>query len=103
MQLSEAETIMQSRINEGHMLNGVTIVNPSSVFIGAEVEIGRDTVIASNVTLTGSTKIGSGCSVEMGCRIEDSVIEDNVSVLNSVILKSHIGEEMCIRDRRKAE
>ena len=92
VQLSEAETIMQSRINERHMLNGVTIVNPSSVFIGAEVEIGRDTVIASNVTLTGSTKIGSGCSVEMGCRIEDSVIEDNVSVLNSVILKSHIGE-----------
>lgn len=92
VQLSEAETIMQRRINEKHMLSGVTLVNPSSIFIGADVEIGRDTIIASNVTLTGNTKIGSGCTVEMGCRIEDSVIDDNVSVLNSVILKSRIGE-----------
>lgn len=92
VQLSEAEAIMQKRINERHMLSGVTIINPSSVFIGAEVEIGADTVIASNVTLAGNTKIGSGCTVEMGCRIEDSVIGDNVSVLNSVILGSEIGE-----------
>lgn len=92
IQLSEAETIMQRRINEKHMKNGVTIINPSSVFIGSDVEIGRDTIIASNVTLAGNTKIGSGCSVEMGCRIVDSVIEDNVTVLNSVILESSIGE-----------
>lgn len=92
IQLSEAETIMQRRINEKHMENGVTIINPSSVFIGSDVEIGRDTIIASNVTLAGNTKIGSGCSVEMGCRIVDSVIEDNVTVLNSVILESSIGE-----------
>lgn len=92
VQLSEAEDIMQRRINTEHMLNGVTIVNPSSVFIGADVEIGMDTVIASNVTLSGKTKIGKGCIVEMGCRIEDSELSDGVSVVNSVILKSRIGE-----------
>ncbi len=92
IQLSEAEAIMQKRINEEHMTNGVTIINPSSVFIGSDVEIGRDTIIASNVTLIGNTKIGSGCTVEMGCRIENSEIGDNVSVLNSVILSSKIGE-----------
>lgn len=92
VQLSEAENIMQSRINTEHMLNGVTIINPSSVFIGAEVEIGMDTVIASNVTLTGKTKIGKGCTVEMGCRIENSELADGVSVVNSVILNSSIGE-----------
>lgn len=92
VQLSEAEDIMQRRINTAHMLNGVTIVNPSSVFIGADVEIGMDTVIASNVTLSGKTRIGKGCTVEMGCRIEDSELADGVSVLSSVILKSSIGE-----------
>lgn len=92
VQLSEAEDIMQRRINTEHMLNGVTIINPSSVFIGAEVEIGMDTVIASNVTLTGKTKIGKGCTVEMGCRIENSELADGVSVVNSVILNSSIGE-----------
>ncbi len=92
IQQSEAEAIMQDRINKYHMTNGVTIINPSSVFIGAEVEIGQDTVIASNVTLTGRTKIGRNCSVEMGCRIENSIIADNVDILNSVILDSEVGE-----------
>lgn len=91
IQLNEAETVMQNRINRYHMTNGVTIINPSSVFIGAEVEIGADTVIASNVTLSGSTKIGADCVIEMGTKIEDSVLEDNVKVTSSVILKSSIG------------
>lgn len=91
VQLSEAEAIMQRRINERHMLGGVTIIDPSSVFISADAEIGEDTVIASNVTIAGKTRIGCGCTVEMGCRIEDSVIGDGVSVLSSVILKSEIG------------
>ena len=91
VQLSEAEAVMQKRINERHMMNGVTMIDPSSVFISADTEIGMDTVIASNVTLSGHTVIGKGCSIEMGCRIEDSVIEDGVTVLSSVILKSRIG------------
>lgn len=96
VQLSEAEEIMQKRINRRHMENGVTIINPSSVFIGAEVEIGEDSIIASNVTLCGGTKIGKGCTVEMGCRIENSVLCDGVHVLNSVILNSEVGEDTSV-------
>lgn len=92
VQLSEAEKLMQDRINKTHMKNGVTIISPESVFISADAQIGQDTVIASNVTISGKTKIGADCVIEMGCKIEDSVIADNVTVTSSVILKSEIGE-----------
>lgn len=92
IQLAEAEALMQDRINKKHMTNGVTIINPSSVFISADAEIGQDTIIASNVTIAGKTKIGKNCVIEMGCKIQDSVIADNVTVTSSVILNSEIGE-----------
>lgn len=92
MQLAEAEEIMQVRINKKHMENGVTIINPSSVFISAEAEIGQDTIIASNVTISGNTKIGCDCVIEMGCKIENSIICDGVTVTSSVILYSEIQE-----------
>ena len=91
VQLSEAEAIMQDRINKCHMREGVTIINPSSVFISADAEIGRDTVIASNVIISGKTKIGKGCVIEMGCKLDDAQLGDNVTVTSSVILKSRIG------------
>lgn len=37
--LSEAEGYMRQRINRKHMLGGVTIIDPASTYIGAEVEI----------------------------------------------------------------
>ena len=47
----EAEKIMQKRINEYHMRNGVTMRNPESVYIEDGVEIGNDTEICQNVTI----------------------------------------------------
>lgn len=47
--LSQAEKIMQRRINEAHMRDGVTIVDPDNTYIDIDVEIGNDTVIEPNV------------------------------------------------------
>lgn len=96
VQLSEAEEVMQERINRYHMTNGVTIINPKSVFISAEAEIGQDTVIASDVTISGDTRIGSDCVIEMGCKIEGSEIGDGVHITSSVILKSRIGNRTSV-------
>src|SRR5512145_313246 len=43
--LSEAEIAMRLRINQQHMLNGVTMIDPASTYIEIGVSIGRDTVI----------------------------------------------------------
>ncbi len=96
VQLNEAEELMQDRINKKHMRNGVTIINPKSVFISADAEIGQDTVIASNVTISGKTVIGGDCVIEMGTKIEDSVIGNGVTITSSVILKSEIDDSTSV-------
>ncbi|MBQ3462651.1 MAG: bifunctional UDP-N-acetylglucosamine diphosphorylase/glucosamine-1-phosphate N-acetyltransferase GlmU [Clostridia bacterium] len=91
VQLNEADRIMQQRINEAHMRNGVTIRNPESVYIEDGVEIGNDTEIAQNVTIKTGTKIGSDCYIGSGTTLDNAVINDGVEVLSSVILNSEIG------------
>ena len=92
VQLNEAEKIMQKRINEYHMRNGVTMRNPESVYIEDGVEIGNDTEICQNVTIKSGTKIGSDCVIGSGSMLDRAVIHDGVDVLSSVILESEVGE-----------
>lgn len=92
VQLNEAENIMQKRINEYHMRNGVTMRNPESVYIEDGVEIGNDTEICQNVTIKSGTKIGSDCVIGSGSMLNRAVIHDGVDVLSSVILESEVDE-----------
>lgn len=92
VQLNEAEKIMQKRINEYHMKNGVTMRNPESVYIEDGVEIGNDTEICQNVTIKSGTKIGSDCVIGSGSMLDRAVIHDGVDVLSSVILESEVDE-----------
>lgn len=92
VQLNEAEKIMQKRINEYHMRNGVTMRNPESVYIEDGVEIGSDTEICQNVTIKSGTKIGSDCVIGSGSMLDRAVIHDGVDVLSSVILESEVDE-----------
>ncbi|WP_270344878.1 bifunctional UDP-N-acetylglucosamine diphosphorylase/glucosamine-1-phosphate N-acetyltransferase GlmU [Enterococcus thailandicus] len=88
--LAKANEIMRKRINEAHMTNGVTFVDPASTYIDAGVVIGSDTVIEAGVQLQGKTVIGMDCMIGAHSRIVDSVIEDNVVITNSVIESSHV-------------
>ena len=92
VQLNEAEKIMQKRINEYHMRNGVTMRNPESVYIEDGVEIGNDTEICQNATIKSGTKIGSDCVIGSGSMLDRAVIHDGVDVLSSVILESEVDE-----------
>ncbi|AYC66480.1 bifunctional UDP-N-acetylglucosamine diphosphorylase/glucosamine-1-phosphate N-acetyltransferase GlmU [Lactobacillus delbrueckii] len=86
--LAEATRIMQRRINEGHMRDGVTFIDPATAYIDADVEIGNDTVIEGGVTIKGHTVIGSDCLITSGSRIVDSQIGNGVTVTSSTIEES---------------
>ncbi|MGU8023061.1 sugar phosphate nucleotidyltransferase, partial [Streptococcus suis] len=53
--LATAEAVMRKRINEKHMVNGVTFINPDATYIDIDVEIGAEAVIEANVVLKGQT------------------------------------------------
>lgn len=96
VELANAESIMRKRINKRHMENGVTIIDPNNTYIEREVEIERDTIIYPGNIIEGKTKIGEGCVLYPNSRIVSSVIEKNVTIQNSVILESCIGEETTV-------
>ena len=79
--LSECETAMRRRINHEHMLNGVTMVDPASVYIDIGVTIGVDTVIMPNTYIHGKTEIGEGNVVGPNSIIRNSKIGNRCKVL----------------------
>lgn len=95
-QLAEAEYILRKRINNKHLDNGVTIIDPQNTYIGIDVEIGKDTIVYPGNILEGSTKIGSNCILYQNSRIKDSIIEDGTDVQSSVILDSKIGKNTTV-------
>jgi len=83
--LAEAERAMQRRINAGHMLNGVSMTDPASTYIEAQVVIGEDTLILPNSYLQGKTVIGSAGVIGPNAMIRDSTLGDRCRVLASVM------------------
>ncbi|MDK2801730.1 MAG: bifunctional UDP-N-acetylglucosamine pyrophosphorylase / glucosamine-phosphate N-acetyltransferase [Clostridiales bacterium] len=92
IQLSEVEKVMQQRILSEHMENGVTIIDPGTTYIQADIEIKMDTIIYPGCILEGNTKIGEDCVIGPNSRIINSIVENNVEVQNSVIIDSYISE-----------
>lgn len=94
--LAEASKLMQRRINDNHMRNGVTLVNPENTYIDIDVKIGQDTVIEPGVMLRGNTVIGDDCVISNGSEIANSVIGERVHVRNSSIFESKVGDDVQI-------
>ncbi|MEB2302218.1 bifunctional UDP-N-acetylglucosamine diphosphorylase/glucosamine-1-phosphate N-acetyltransferase GlmU [Lysinibacillus xylanilyticus] len=94
--LSQAETLMRTRINEKHMRNGVTIINPEATYISAEAMIGRDTVIQPGSMIEGTTVIGEDCIIGPNTQIIDSRIGDRTTVHSSVVRESAVAEDTAI-------
>lgn len=92
VQLAFCEKIMRDRINNYHMANGVTIVDPGNTYIEYSVKIGRDTIIYPGVVLEGETEIGEDCIIRGNTRIVNSIISNGVSIESSVIEESFVGE-----------
>ena len=94
VQLAEAEQVIRQRIRERWLEAGVTMRDPASTWIDAEVTIGRDTVLYPHVTLEGRTVIGEETVVHSGSRITDCTIGNKVEILDHCILReSHVEEE----------
>jgi bifunctional UDP-N-acetylglucosamine pyrophosphorylase/glucosamine-1-phosphate N-acetyltransferase len=96
LQLSQAEKVLRKRVNEKHMVNGVTLIDPESTYIDVDVEIGPDTIIYPGNVIEGRTVIGEKCMLYPGSRISGSIIGSEVSIQNSVILDSRIGEKTTV-------
>jgi len=91
-QLAQAEKALRGRINRLHALNGVSIVDPDSTFIGLDVRIGPDTVIEPNTHIQGETSIGSKCHLGPSTKIKSCKIASGVNVYFSQVVEATLCE-----------
>jgi bifunctional UDP-N-acetylglucosamine pyrophosphorylase/glucosamine-1-phosphate N-acetyltransferase len=81
--LARVRAIAQQRIHARHMAAGVTIVDPGSTVIDADVEIASDTTIAPFTSLLGATRIGTDCRVGPLTTLIDVTLGADVQIPHS--------------------
>jgi bifunctional UDP-N-acetylglucosamine pyrophosphorylase/glucosamine-1-phosphate N-acetyltransferase len=85
VQLANVTQLLQRRIIEAHMLNGVTFMEPNNTYLEDGVTIGADTVIWPGCMLQGKTQIGRHATIGPHTQIVDSQIGDGCRVTFSVV------------------
>ncbi|MGE4069519.1 MAG: bifunctional UDP-N-acetylglucosamine diphosphorylase/glucosamine-1-phosphate N-acetyltransferase GlmU, partial [Vicinamibacterales bacterium] len=96
-ELAEVSAMVRQQKNEELMAAGVTLVDPATTYVDADVEVGADTVIHPMVFLEGSTKIGVACEIHAGARLVNAVVGDRVVIRNhSVIADAAVGSDATV-------
>lgn len=73
-ELAAAEAVVQSWLRAAAMEAGVTMIDPSSVFLSADTELSPDVLIEPNVVFGPGVKVGTGAQINafthlVGCTI----------------------------------
>jgi bifunctional UDP-N-acetylglucosamine pyrophosphorylase/glucosamine-1-phosphate N-acetyltransferase len=79
-ELAQAGRCLRERILNRLMDGGVTIVDPASTFVDADVTIGADSLIEPGCVISGPTRIGKGAHLKPHCTIESSEIGSDVTI-----------------------
>ena len=94
--LKIASKILLDRIIKYHLKNGVKFENEQGVVIEPTVEIEKNVTISSNCYIKGNSKILTGAFIKENTTIVDSFICNGVSISNSQIINSKLGENSII-------
>lgn len=94
IQLAQATRAMQQRINEGLMASGVTMLDPTQVWVGPGVTVGRDTELLPGTMLWGDTHIGEGCVVGPLSRLTNTSVGNNCVIDETVAQSATIGDDV---------
>jgi bifunctional UDP-N-acetylglucosamine pyrophosphorylase/glucosamine-1-phosphate N-acetyltransferase len=85
LQLAQAESLIRERIRRRHLMAGVSMVDPQTVYVDADVEIGEDTVLWPTTYLLGSTCVGPGCVLGPDAFLVDSRVGARCRIVSSVL------------------
>ena len=80
VQLAELAALARDRINERLMLDGVTMLDPATTWVGPDVTVGRDTVLLPMTMLWGATSVGEECVLGPNTRLTDCTVADHVTL-----------------------
>ena len=80
VELAYAEQVMQQRLRRSAMLNGATLIDPSTVYLSADTVIGRDVIIAPNVVIGHGVAIEDRVQIRAFCHLEGVKIAEGALI-----------------------
>jgi len=95
-QLAQCEAVLQQRLRDHWMAEGVTFIDPSSCTLSEDCRFGRDVVIEPQTHLRGTCRIGENCRLGPGSLLEDAELGNDVTVLHSVVREATVGNGVAI-------
>jgi bifunctional UDP-N-acetylglucosamine pyrophosphorylase/glucosamine-1-phosphate N-acetyltransferase len=99
VQLAEVGRVLQRRINERHMLAGVTMTDPGLVWVGPRVTIGIDVTLEPMTFLFGETSIGDDCRIGPDSRLVDVTVGPGSVVDSSIVEGATLGANVRVGPR----
>jgi bifunctional UDP-N-acetylglucosamine pyrophosphorylase/glucosamine-1-phosphate N-acetyltransferase len=91
VQLAQLARVLNDRIVRGHQLAGVTVYDPASTWIHADVTIGQDTVLLPGTSLEAGTSVGTGVTIGPDTTLSACTVADDASVVRSHCVGAAIG------------
>ncbi|MEE1788893.1 bifunctional UDP-N-acetylglucosamine diphosphorylase/glucosamine-1-phosphate N-acetyltransferase GlmU [Streptomyces sp. SP17BM10] len=92
VQLAQARRLLNDRLLERAMREGVTVVDPATTWIDVQVTYEPDAVVLPNTQLHGATHLGEGCEVGPNSTLRDTRIGAGAVVSNTTADRAEVGE-----------
>jgi bifunctional UDP-N-acetylglucosamine pyrophosphorylase/glucosamine-1-phosphate N-acetyltransferase len=96
IQLAQCEAVLQQRLREHWMREGVTFVDPASCTLSDGTRFGRDVLVEPQCHFRGSTTIGDGCRIGPGCLLENATLASGVEVVHAVVRGAVVAADCAI-------
>jgi bifunctional UDP-N-acetylglucosamine pyrophosphorylase/glucosamine-1-phosphate N-acetyltransferase len=96
VQLATARRVLNDRLADTFMRNGVTIIDPAATYLDVGVTIGRDTEISPGTVLEGDTAIGEGARIGPGCTLTNTTVGDGAWLRHTVADHAEIGADVTV-------
>ena len=91
VQLARLGAELNHRLLQAAMRAGVTVVDPASVWLDADVTLGRDVVLQPGVQLRGGTTVDEGATVGPDSTLEGCVVGTGATVVRTHAVSAEIG------------
>lgn len=91
VQLARARKAFNERLLQYWMLAGVTVIDPASTWIDADVTLEADTEIWPGTHLQGRTAVAAGARIGPGCVLRDTTVAEGAAVVHAVCESAQVG------------
>ena len=91
-QLAQVGAVLRTRICDEWMLAGVSMVDPTTVWIDRTAVLEPDVILLPNVAITGKSVIRGGATIGPDCSLHDTVADHCATVSRTTSIGAIIGE-----------